>query len=50
MKKGFWQKLTREQKRELKLTIREMKKTGASKKEIKAYIKSKLKEWGIWKK
>ncbi len=50
IRKGFWQKLTREQKRELKQTIREMKATGATKKEIKAAIKAMLKEWGIWKK
>ena len=50
IKKGFWEKLTREQKRELSKGIKKLKKQKATRKEIKAYIKTKLKEWGLWPK
>ena len=45
--KGFWDQLTEEQKKELRNMINEMKNQGASRKEIRAAINEKLKEWGI---
>jgi len=50
VKKGFWKKLTKEQKRELVQGIKERKEKGKSPKEIKAYIRIMLIEWGIWQK
>lgn len=50
VKKGFWDKLTRKQKRELSQGIKKLKEQKATRKEIKAYIKAKLKEWGLWPK
>jgi len=50
VKKGFWDKLTREQKRELSQGIKKLKEQKATRKEIKAYIKTMLKEWGLWPK
>jgi len=50
LKKGFWEKLTKKQKRELAKGIKDLKEQGATRKEIKAYIKAMLTEWGLWPK
>ena len=46
-RKAFWEKLTKEQRKELRQAIKELKKQGAFKEEIRALIKQYLEKWGI---
>lgn len=46
-RKAFWEKLTKEQRQELRQAIRELKKQGATKQEIRDLIKQYLEKWGI---